>query len=182
MAEPFLSMIEAFAFNFAPRGWALCAGQTLSIAQNQALFSLLGTTFGGDGVTIFNLPDLRGRLALEFGAGPGLSPYNLGDAGGEEAHQLTAAEVPSHTHPLNANNNGQANGTNLPGGGVLMGSGYGIESNNPVENIYSSRAPTIGMAAGAVGPSGANLPHENRMPFLTINYCIALTGIFPTRD
>jgi microcystin-dependent protein len=182
MANPFLSMIEAFSFNFAPRGWALCAGQTLPINQNQALFALLGTTFGGNGQTTFNLPDLRGRLALSFGQGAGLSSYNLGAAGGEEAHQLLSSEVPSHSHTLNATNNGQSNGTNVPSSSVLMGSGYGIEANNPVENIYSNAAPTIAMAAGAVGSAGGGLSHENRMPFLTINYCIALQGIFPSRS
>jgi microcystin-dependent protein len=182
MSNPYLSMIEAFAFNFAPRGWAMCAGQTLSIAQNTALFSMLGTTYGGNGQTTFNLPDLRGRLALSFGQGPGLSSYSLGAAGGQESHQLLTSEVPTHSHTLNATNNGQANGANVPSGGVLMGSGYGMEANNPVENIYSNAAPTVAMAAGAVGAVGNNLPHENRMPFLTINYCIALQGIFPSRN
>ncbi|MFZ3238361.1 MAG: tail fiber protein [Stellaceae bacterium] len=182
MSDPYLSMIEAFGFNFAPQGWALCAGQTLSIAQNQALFALLGTTYGGNGTTTFNLPDLRGRLALGFGQGSGQSSYALGAVGGQEAHQLLANEVPSHTHGLNATNNGQANGTNVPSGGVLMGSGYGIEANNPVENIYGNAAPTVVMAAGAVGAAGGGQPHENRMPFLTINYCIALQGIFPSRN
>jgi microcystin-dependent protein len=182
MSEPYLSMIEAFGFNFAPVGWALCAGQTLAIAQNQALFALLGTTYGGNGTTTFNLPDLRGRLAVGFGQGLGLSSYALGAAGGEEAHRLSASEVPSHAHTLHATNNGQANGTNIPGAGVLMGSGYGIEANNPVENVYSNAAPTVAMAANAVGPAGGGQPHENRMPFLTINYCIALQGIFPSRS
>ena len=181
MAQPYLSMIEAFGFNFAPRGWAFCAGQSLAIAQNQALFALLGTTFGGNGTTTFNLPDLRGRLALGFGQGSGLSPYALGAAGGEEAHQLVASEVPPHAHTLNAVNNGQANGTNIPSASVMMGSGYGMEANNPVENIYSNATPSIAMAAGAVGVTGGT-PHENRMPFLTINYCIALQGIFPSRN
>jgi microcystin-dependent protein len=182
MSNPFISMIEAFSFNFAPRGWALCAGQALPIAQNQALFALLGTTFGGDGRTTFNLPDLRGRLALGFGQGAGLSPHDLGAAGGEEAHQLLSSEVPSHAHNLNANNNGQTNGTNIPGNAVLMGSGYGIETNNPVEGIYSNSLPTVAMAAGAVSPAGSGALHENRMPFLTMNYCIALQGIFPSRN
>ncbi len=182
MSNPYLSMIEAFAFNFAPRGWALCAGQTMSIAQNTALFSLLGTTYGGNGQTTFNLPDLRGRLALSFGQGPGLSSYSLGAAGGQESHQLLTSEVPTHSHTLNATNNGQANGTNVPSGSVLMGSGYGMEANNPVENVYSTAAPTVAMAAGAVSAVGNNLPHENRMPFLTINYCIALQGVFPSRN
>jgi microcystin-dependent protein len=182
MSNPYISMIEAFGFNFAPRGWALCAGQTLPIAQNQALFALLGTTFGGDGQTTFNLPDLRGRLALSFGQGAGLSSYNLGAPGGEETHQLLSSEVPLHAHTLNANNNGQTNGTNIPSNAVLMGSGYGIEANNPVENIYSNSPPTIAMAAGAVSTAGSGAPHENRMPFLTINYCIALQGVFPSRN
>lgn len=180
MSEPYLSMIEAFGFDFAPRGWALCAGQTLPIAQNAALFSLLGTTYGGDGVTTFKLPDLRSRAALGFGQGLGLSPYALGAAGGQESHLLVATEVPTHAHTLNATKNGQANGTNVPGGTVMMGSGYAIETGNPVENIYGNAAPSIAMAAGAVGAVGG-APHENRMPFLTINYCIALQGIFPTR-
>jgi microcystin-dependent protein len=182
MSNPFISMIEAFGFGFAPRGWALCAGQSLPIAQNQALFSLLGTTFGGDGRTTFNLPDLRGRLALGFGQGAGLPPYNLGAAGGEEMHQLLTGEVPTHAHTLNANNNAQTNGTNIPSSAVLMGSGYGIETNNPIENIYSNSTPTVAMAGGAVGSAGGGVSHENRMPFLTINYCIALQGIFPSQN
>ncbi len=182
MADTYISMIEAFGFSFAPRGWAICAGQTLPINQYQALFALLGTTFGGDGQRTFNLPDLRGRLALGFGQGSGLSSYNLGAAGGQEIHALTANEVPAHSHALNARNNGQANGTNIPGSAVSMGSGYAIEANNPVENIYSSAAPTIAMGATAVGSAGGGQAHENRMPFLTINYCIALQGIFPSRN
>src|SRR3954467_10903033 len=105
MSDPYISMIEAFGFSFAPRGWALCAGQTLPIAQNQALFALLGTTYGGNGTTTFNLPDLRARVAIGFGQAPGLSSYNLGAAGGEEAHQLTEAEIPPHNHAVNAINN-----------------------------------------------------------------------------
>jgi microcystin-dependent protein len=182
MAEPFISMIEAFGFSFAPSGWALCAGQTLPIAQNQALFALLGTTFGGNGTSTFNLPDLRGRIALAFGQGSGLSQYNLGASGGEEGHQLVANEVPTHTHTLNAVDNGRANGTNIPSATVLMGTGYRIESNNPVENIYSTASPTIAMASSAVGTAGDGLVHENRKPFLTINYCIALQGIFPSQN
>jgi microcystin-dependent protein len=182
MSEPFLSMIEAFGFNFAPQGWAICAGQTLPIAQNQALFALIGTIYGGDGQQTFNLPDLRGRLALGFGQAAGLSPYVEGQTGGEEGHQLGVNEVPAHSHTLNATNNGQANGTNIPSSAVLMGSGYAIETGNPIENVYSSAAPTIAMAANAVGAAGAGAAHENRMPFLSINYCIALQGIFPSRS
>src|SRR5579872_5848574 len=113
MSNPFLGEIRMFAGNFAPLGFAFCQGQTLSISQNQALFALLGTTYGGNGTTTFNLPDLRGRLGLGFGQGLGLSAYALGAVGGQEAHQLLASEVPSHTHTLNAVNNGQAGGTNV---------------------------------------------------------------------
>jgi microcystin-dependent protein len=179
--DPYLSMIESFAFTFAPRGWALCAGQLLPITQNQALFALIGTYFGGDGIRTFGLPDLRGRLALGFGQGSGLSQRPLGAAGGEEAHLLVANEVPPHGHPLNAINNGQANGTNIPSSTVMIGSAYAMEGGSPIENIYSSTTPTVAMAGGAVGTLGG-APHENRMPFLTINYCIALQGIFPTRN
>jgi microcystin-dependent protein len=140
MSDPYLSMIEAFGFNFAPVGWAMCAGQTLSIAQNQALFSLLGTTYGGNGTTTFNLPDLRGRLAVGFGQGLGLSSFPLGAAGGQEAHQLLAGEAPSHTHTLNATNNGQANGTNVP------------------------RAPACGWAAATASKPTTRLKTSTAMP------------------
>ncbi len=177
MPDPFLGQIEAFAFNFPPKGWAFCAGQIMPINQNQALFSLLGTTYGGNGTTTFALPDLRGRLANGSGQGPGLQPYNLGQAGGEEAHTLTTTETPSHTHTVSAVNNGTTGGTNIPGSGVTLGSGYG--STGAAVNIYSSDAPTVAMTP--VGPAGGQ-PHENRMPFLALNYCIALQGVFPSRD
>jgi microcystin-dependent protein len=179
MAEPFISQIEAFAFNFAPKGWALCAGQTLPINQNQALFSLLGTTFGGNGTTTFVLPDLRGRLANGFGQGSGLANYNLGQQGGEETHTLTVTETPPHSHLINANNNGTTGGSSTPGGGVTLGAGYANQTGSPAVNIYSTAAPTIAM--GSLGPTGGQ-PHENRMPFQALNYCIALQGIFPSRN
>ncbi len=181
MAEPFLGEIEAFPYNFAPRGWAFCAGQVLPIAQNAALFSLLGTTFGGDGVSTFALPDLRGRVANGSGQAPGLSPYNLGQTGGEEQHTLAMAEMPagSHNHAIAAVNNGATGGTNVPSGTVTLGSGYASETGSPVVNIYSSDAPTIAM--GSLTATGGQ-PHENRMPFLALTYCIALQGIFPSRN
>jgi microcystin-dependent protein len=179
MAEPFISQIEAFAFNFAPKGWALCAGQILPINQNQALFSLLGTTFGGNGTTTFALPDLRGRLANGFGQGSGLANHNLGQQGGQETHTLTVTETPLHSHRINADNNGTTGGSSTPGGGVTLGAGYANEAGLPAVNIYSSAAPTIAM--GSLGSTGGQ-PHENRMPFLALNYCIALQGIFPSRN
>ena len=181
MAQPFLGEIEAFPYHFAPRGWAFCAGQVLPIAQNAALFSLLGTTFGGDGVNNFALPDLRGRIANGSGQGQGLAPYSLGQRGGEEQHTLTMTEMPaaSHNHAITAVNNGTAGGASVPSGGVTLGSGYASETGSPVVNIYSSAAPTIGM--GPLGTTGGQ-PHENRMPFLGLNYCIALQGIYPSRN
>ena len=179
MSEPFLSQIEAFPYNFAPKGWAFCAGQLLPINQNQALFALLGTTFGGDGIRTFALPDLRGRLANGFGQGAGLANYTLGQRGGEEAHTLTAAETPPHSHLVNAVKNGTAGGTSTPGGAVTLGEGYSNEAGSPTVNIYSSAAPTIAM--GSLAPTGGQ-PHENRMPYLTLNYCIALQGVFPSQN
>jgi microcystin-dependent protein len=179
MAEPFISQIEAFAFNFAPKGWALCAGQIMPINQNQALFSLVGTTFGGNGTTTFALPDLRGRLANGFGTGPGLANYSLGQQAGQETHTLTVTETPPHNHRINADNNGTTGGSSTPGGGVTLGAGYANEAGSPAVNIYSSAAPTIAM--GSLGSTGGQ-SHENRMPFQALNYCIALQGIFPSRN
>jgi microcystin-dependent protein len=181
MAQPFIGQIEAFAFNFAPKNWAFCAGQLLPVNQNTALFSLLGTTYGGDGITTFALPDLRGRIANAFGQGQGLAPYELGQKGGEEFHTLILTEMAAggHTHTINATNNGQTGGTNVPSGTVTLGSGYSSETGSPTVSIYSSAAPAIAM--GSLAPIGGQ-PHENRMPFLGLNYCIALFGIFPSRN
>jgi len=181
MAQPFLGDIEAFAFNYAPNGWALCAGQSLPIAQNTALFSLLGTNFGGDGIRTFALPDLRGRIANGSGQGGGLSPYNLGQTAGEETHTLTLAQMQAggHSHTIAAVNNGTIGGANVPSAAVTLGSSYADEAGTPAVNIYSSAAPTVAM--GSLGATGGQ-PHENRMPFLGLNYCIALQGIFPSRD
>ena len=179
MAEPYLSQIEAFPFGFAPKGWALCAGQLVPINQNQALFALIGTYYGGNGTTNFALPDLRGRVANGFGQGPGLSPYNIGQQGGQETHTLSGTETPAHTHTVNADNNGTTGGTNVPSDAVTLGGGYSGQAGSPAVNIYSSAPPTIGM--GSLGPAGGQ-PHEIRMPYLALNYCIALQGIFPSRN
>ena len=181
MSEPFLGEIEAFSFNFAPNGWALCAGQLLPINQNQALFALLGTTFGGDGISNFALPDMRGRVANAFGQGPGLGNYSLGQTGGQELHTLVLNEMQSggHTHVVTAKNNGTTGGGHVPSDAVTLGSGYASETGSPAVNIYSSAAPTVAM--GSLGPAGGQ-PHENRMPFLGLNYCIALHGIFPSQS
>jgi microcystin-dependent protein len=190
MANPFIGMIELFAFNFAPQGYAFCSGQLLPINQNQALFALLGTTFGGNGQTTFALPDLRGRLANGAGQGPGLQNYDLGTSAGEETHALTVGELPQHFHSVNATVNGAIGGTNVPSGGTLLASARTSQSGSPAVTLYSTAAPTLTMAQAAIGASGGQTPgqfdnaapHENRMPFLALNYCIALLGIFPSQN
>jgi microcystin-dependent protein len=182
MSEPFISQIEAFAFGFPPKGWAFCAGQLLPINQNQALFSLLGTTYGGDGRTTFALPDLRGRVAVGMGNGNGLTPRILGDRIGEEGHTLLVQEMPSHQHNVNAINNGTTGGTNVPGSSVFLSSAYTSQTGNPAVTLYSSDTPTVQTAPTSIANAGASLPHENRAPFLVLNYCIALVGIFPSQN
>lgn len=164
MAEPFLSEIRIFSFNFAPRGWATCSGQLLPINQNQALFSLLGTTYGGNGQTTFGLPDLRGRVPMHVGGG-----LNLGQMGGEEAHTLNSNEMPTHTHQAKASANGPSV---TPPTGNFWASNTGFTP-------YGSTADT-NMAPAATGNTGGSQAHENRSPYLTLNMCIALQGIFPS--
>jgi microcystin-dependent protein len=168
VSTPFLGEIRLFPYNFAPRGWAFCNGQILSIAQNTALFALLGTTYGGNGQTTFALPDLRGRVANSSGQGPGLSSYSLGQVGGTETVTLTQQEIPSHNHQVNSTN---ADATSSrPGGNVpSAGGGYAGAASNT-------------MAPNMIGNTGGNQPHTNVQPYLTLNYCIALEGIFPSRN
>jgi microcystin-dependent protein len=180
MSEPFIGEMIQFAGEFAPSGYALCDGQLLPISQNQALFSILGTTYGGNGVQTFALPDMRGRLSVGQGQGPGLSPYDLGQAAGEEAHTLIQQEMPSHSHTVTAVNNGTTLGTSVPGTTALLGSAYANETGNPAEAVYSTDAPTL--TGEPTGIGGGSQPHDNRMPFLAITWCIALVGIFPTRN
>ena len=163
MAEPFLSELRLMSFTFAPKGWAMCNGQTLPINQNQALFSLLGTTFGGDGRTNFKLPDLRGRVPMHVGGG-----HTLGEAAGEQAHTLTQNEMPPHPHVVNASNSG--GDTNLPGGNLLA----------QAANVYGPPGNLTPLVQGTVTNSGGSQPHLNMQPFLTLTYCIALQGIFPS--
>jgi microcystin-dependent protein len=166
MAEPFLSEIRLMSFVFAPKGWALCNGQLLPINQNQALFSLLGTTFGGDGRVNFALPDLRGRVPIHVGG-----DHTLGEAGGEQAHTLTVAELPAHTHVFNVSN---ARGTaTSPGGAVLA---------KAPANAYAAPSPLVAMAAASSVSVGGSQAHLNMQPFLTLTWCIALQGIFPSRN
>ena len=170
-AEPFLGEIALYPYNFAPRGWAFCQGQILPISQNTALFSLLGTTYGGNGQTTFALPDLRGRVAVSSGQGPGLSSYVLGEVTGVEAVTLTQAQIPIHSHT---------------GACVDDDATVAIPTGALPANIgakgYSKAAPNGQMAVNMIGGGGGNQPHEIIQPLLTLNYCIALEGIFPSRN
>jgi microcystin-dependent protein len=173
MSEPFLGQLMLVPYNFAPRGWAFCQGQILSIAQNTALFSLLGTTFGGNGQTTFALPDLRGRVPNGAGQGPGLSSYDLGQVGGTETTTLTINQMPMHGHPFTAPaSNDDSNLDTLPQGKVPA------TSSTP---LYSANINTQ-MGAGNTGLAGGSQPFSLLSPYLTLNYCIALEGIFPSRN
>lgn len=169
MSDPFLGEIKIVPYNFAPRGWAFCNGQILPIAQNTALFSLLGTTFGGNGQTTFALPDLRSRVPLHSGQGPGLSSYSLGQVGGTESVTLTVNEMPSHPHLAEATQ-GAATGTRPGNSFPATGGSYSSTSDGTVMN------PSF------IKPAGGSQPHNNIQPYLALNFCIALTGIFPSRN
>lgn len=172
MADPFLGQIMMFAGNFAPRGFAFCDGQLLAVSQNDALFSLLGTLYGGDGRTTFGLPDMRGRVPLHVGQGPGLSSRPLGSKGGSEEVALTANELPPHTHTVMGSTD--PGGTTAPAGQVLANAG-GVDT-------YSTAAADTTADGTSVGHSGGSQPHPNMMPFECINFCIALTGVYPSRQ
>jgi len=174
MSEPFIGEIILFAGNFAPRGWALCQGQLLSIAQNTALFSILGTTYGGDGVTTFALPDLRGRVPVGQGQGPGLSNYVLGEQSGSENVTLIITEIPAHNHMVNCVNGDGDKQT--PVSNLLANDGSGAA------NPYSSLSPSGQMNPLAIQPAGGSQPHNNLQPYLGLNYIIAMEGIFPSRN
>jgi microcystin-dependent protein len=174
--EPFIGEIAMVGFNFAPTGWALCNGQLLPISQNVALFSLLGTTYGGDGRTSFALPDFRGRVALHAGDGPGLTPRPLGQTGGEENVTLTAREMPGHSHALAAYKG--------PADSGLPDDAYCSVVNDPNQGtIFSAyhNQQNVLMNPGAIQPAGNNQPHTNLQPFLAVYFIIALVGIFPSR-
>lgn len=164
MAEPFLSEIRIMSFNFAPRGWALCNGQLLPINQNQALFSLLGTTFGGDGRVNFALPDMRARTPIQVGGG-----HTLGERGGEQAHTLTSSEMPFHTHSVAASSS--TTGGNASPNGNFLGGG---------NNVYHAAPATTSLNAASVTSVGGSQAHLNMQPYTVLNFSIALQGIFPS--
>lgn len=170
MVEPFVGEIRMFAGNFAPRSWAFCDGQLLAISQNQALFSLLGTIYGGDGRTTFGLPDLRGRIPVHAGSGPGLSPRRLGARAGQERVTLTVGQLPNHSH--------------APRGTTAVASSASPGNLIPADaaiNVHSADAPDANLASQAIASLGGSQGHANLMPFVAINFIIALFGIYPSR-
>lgn len=191
-AEPYLGQIQSFSFDFAPKGWAYCAGQTMAISSNQALFALLGTTYGGNGVNTFQLPNLQGRAVRGVGVGQGLSSCNMGQINGSESVTLTILQMPAHTHLL----------TTTPGAAAKVSSADGIQPNpsagvetlgvlndgslTATNNFYNNLAPDTNLNTGgqpySLANSGSNQPFSIMQPFLVINYCIALQGIFPSRN
>lgn len=169
MADPFVAEIRIFPFNFAPRGWAFCNGQILPISQNTALFSLLGTTYGGNGQSTFALPDMQGNVPLHPGQGPGLSLYDLGQQGGSEFVTLLESELPSHSHAMRAVEDDGAFFTPV---NMYLAAG---------NSMYNSNAANTTMSFQALTPAGGSLPHNNMQPYLTLSFCIALQGVFPPR-
>jgi len=168
MAEPFLSEIRIFSFGFAPQGWALCNGQLLPINQNQALFSLLGTTYGGDGRVNFGLRNLQGRAPIHMGSG-----HTLGERGGEQAHTLSISELPTHVHAANAST--AASTTNVPVNTSVL-------AQSTSSQLYTAAANLVAMAPNSLGNTGGSQAHLNMQPFLVLNFCIALQGIFPSQN
>lgn len=174
MADPFLAEIRMFGCNFAPQGWAQCDGQILAITQNTALFSLLGTTYGGNGTSNFALPNLQGCAPMHPGQGPGLTPRDLGEIGGSDTVTLLESEMPSHSHPMLAVNNLPQDKTPSPADGLARSSGGAL--------YQSSNAGLVTLDPGTIAPGGGGGPHNNLMPYLSLNFCIALVGIFPARS
>lgn len=171
MSTPYLGEIRMFSFSFAPSGWAMCNGQLLPISQNAALFNLIGTIYGGNGTSNFALPNLQGRVAIHQGTGTGLSPYVIGEAAGTETVTLTAAQMPVHSHPLHADSSEAT--TDSPGGHSLA---------KAKTHVYGKGSGTLAMNGKAVGDAGDSVPHNNIQPYLTVNFCIALSGVFPAQS
>lgn len=179
MSEPFIGQITLFPYSFPPRGWADCQGQLLPISQYSALFSLLGTQFGGNGTSNFALPDLQGRVAIGQGNATGGSSYAIGEAGGVETVGLNSNSMGAHSHSLNAATSQGT--TNAPAGAVLATVAKGTPRSADKGNIYNAAAPNTTLVTASVAPAGGGLSHNNLQPTLTLRYCIALTGVFPSR-
>ena len=177
--DPFVAEIRIFPFNFAPKGWAFCNGQILPLSQNTALFSLLGTMYGGDGKSNFALPDLQGCVPLQWGQGTGLSPYDQGEKAGSDTFTLLQSEMPAHSHAVNAST-ANANSSS-PSNALLAKGDFSFQGKTGAVATYTTTAPSTLMSTNAVGPAGGGQPHNNLMPYLTLNFCIAMQGIYPPR-
>lgn len=169
--DPFVAEIRIFPFNFAPKGWAFCDGQLLPLSQNTALFSLLGTTYGGNGKSNFALPNMQGNAPMHPGQGPGLSLHDLGETGGSQTVSLLESEIPSHGHTVNAS---AADGTTGSPNGQLVANGVGV-------NMYTTTLTSTALNPNTVAPAGGDQPHNNMQPYLTFNFNIALQGVYPPR-
>jgi len=169
--DPFVAEIRIFPFNFAPKGWAFCDGQLMPLSQNTALFSLLGTTYGGDGKSNFALPNMQGNAPMHPGQGPGLSLHDLGETGGSETVSLLESEIPAHSHGFTAS---QADGISRLPGGNLVANMIGV-------NGYAPPGAIVQMSDNSIAPAGGDQPHNNMQPYLTLNFCIALQGVYPPR-
>ncbi len=173
MSQPFIAEVKIFAGNFAPRGWAFCDGQLLAISSNTALFSILGTTYGGDGRTTFALPDLRSRVPIHVGQGPGLSSYRLGEKGGAETVKLTTQQLPAHNHTVRCSR---------PKGTSIAPLGF-VPATTPGDQDYGAPSdPAHLMASDMITPTGTDEAHPNRQPYNCVSYIIALVGVFPSRN
>lgn len=172
MADPFVAEIRMFPFNFAPRGWAFCDGQLLPLSQNTALFSLLGTTNGGNGKSNFALPNLQGRAPMHPGQGPGLSLHDLGETGGTETVSLLESEIPSHTHAQRAA---------IDPGDLFAPANNALAVSVGAAMYQTSAAQLVNMSDQSLAPAGGDQPHNNMQPYLTVNFCIAMQGVFPPR-
>jgi microcystin-dependent protein len=173
MADPFVAEIRIFPFNFAPKGWAFCDGQLLPLSQNTALFSLLGTTYGGDGKSNFALPNMQGNAPMHPGQGPGLSLHDLGETGGSETVSLLESEIPSHSHSMGAQN--------VALGGVVLPAPTASLNRPASGNLFDTNTTLVQMDPNSLAPAGGDQPHNNMQPYLTLNFCIALQGVFPPR-
>jgi len=175
MSDPYLGEVRIFGFNFAPRGWALCNGQLLSVSANSALFSLLGTNYGGNGTTTFALPNFQGSVAMGQGNGAGLQSYSVGESGGSQTVTLLTPAMPMHTHTLQGRQGRGLTAHANPGAGDALITSSGGDA-------YASGNPNAQMSPLAMGLTGGSQPHNNAMPSLVLSYCIALTGVYPSRN
>ena len=185
MSSPFVAEIRIWACNFAPRGWAMCNGQLMPLSQNTALFSLLGTTYGGDGKSTFALPNMQGCVPVQQGQGPGLSLYDLGESDGSETHVLLSTEIPIHSHMLTADTSFAS--TADPTNAIYMRGQWNAPPNSGNVPTYTAQAPNTMIGTSnpnglGIGTAGGSLPHNNLMPYMTLNFCIALQGVFPPRS